>query len=186
MPPRSEGAVRRALARDCGPRFGQGENCKGTCRMTIRLAVRVEGIVQGVGFRPFVYALATRLGLGGSVSNDSQGVHIELEGSRNHVNQFLDALVQEAPPLASIESVTSSEARPKGDKEFVIAASVETANRLALVSPDGSGDLQVVVAAYRRGVGAFAIDGDELWRRAAPASPSARVGCWLAERTAAC
>jgi len=48
----------------------------------VRLEVRVEGIVQGVGFRPFVYALATRLGLAGSVRNDSHGAVVEVEGAR--------------------------------------------------------------------------------------------------------
>jgi hydrogenase maturation protein HypF len=56
--------------------------------MIIRLQIRVEGIVQGVGFHPFVYALATRLSLCGCVSNDSQGVIIAAEGERNNVEQF--------------------------------------------------------------------------------------------------
>ena len=75
--------------------------------MRTRLWIRVEGIVQGVGFRPCVYALATRLSLGGCVSNDSQGVLIEAEGERDNVDRFLAALKREAPPLAMIARVTS-------------------------------------------------------------------------------
>jgi hydrogenase maturation protein HypF len=71
----------------------------------IRLEIRVQGIVQGVGFRPFVFSLARRLGLGGFVSNDSEGVLIEIEGPLADVTGFLPALEKEAPPLASIEKV---------------------------------------------------------------------------------
>jgi hydrogenase maturation protein HypF len=74
--------------------------------MRTRLRIRVEGIVQGVGFRPCVYALATRLSLGGCVSNDSQGVLIEAEGEWDNVERFLAALEREAPPLAVIARVT--------------------------------------------------------------------------------
>jgi hydrogenase maturation protein HypF len=61
--------------------------------MRTRLRIRVEGVVQVVGFRPFVYALATCLSLGGCVSNDSQGVLIEVEGKREHVDRFLTAAI---------------------------------------------------------------------------------------------
>ncbi len=75
--------------------------------MTVRVAVRVEGVVQGVGFRPFVYALATRLGLGGFVGNDVDGVFAEVEGSDAAVSAFLRELKRDAPPLARIERVTT-------------------------------------------------------------------------------
>lgn len=58
----------------------------------VRTAVRVEGIVQGVGFRPFVYALAARLGLAGLVGNDLDGVFAEVEGTPSAVSEFLAAL----------------------------------------------------------------------------------------------
>ncbi|HEU5421469.1 MAG TPA: carbamoyltransferase HypF [Streptosporangiaceae bacterium] len=89
----------------------------------IRTAVRVEGIVQGVGFRPFVYSLATGLGLGGLVGNDPDGVFAEVEGDSAAVREFLVLLEQQAPPLARIERVTTTRLRPTGSAEFVIAAS---------------------------------------------------------------
>jgi hydrogenase maturation protein HypF len=102
----------------------------------VRLKIRVEGIVQGVGFRPFVYSLATSHGLGGCVSNDSQGVTIEIEGSPDAAARFLEALVRDAPPLALIERVDRSELDPCGETSFVIASSQAGPARTALVSPD--------------------------------------------------
>ena len=68
-----------------------------------RLRVRVEGTVQGVGFRPFVYRVATELGLGGWVLNDSRGVLIEAEGERQALEELLERLRTDAPPLAVVE-----------------------------------------------------------------------------------
>ena len=68
----------------------------------IRLEIRVKGMVQGVGFHPFVYALATRFGLAGSVSNDSRGVRIEVAGDEAELSRFLAALRREAPPPAAV------------------------------------------------------------------------------------
>ena len=73
----------------------------------IRTAVRVEGIVQGVGFRPFVYGLATRLGLAGLVGNDADGVFAEIEGDPAAVARFLVLLEREPPPLARIDKITT-------------------------------------------------------------------------------
>jgi hydrogenase maturation protein HypF len=89
----------------------------------IRTAVRVEGIVQGVGFRPFVYSLATSLGLGGLVGNDTDGVFAEVEGDVAAVQRFLVLLEQQAPPLARIERVTTSSLRATGSAAFAIAPS---------------------------------------------------------------
>ena len=75
-----------------------------------RTRVRVEGIVQGVGFRPFVHALAGRLGLAGLVGNDPGGVFVEVEGPAETVERFLAAMAAEAPPLAVIERVTATTA----------------------------------------------------------------------------
>ncbi|GER91069.1 hypothetical protein KDW_52310 [Dictyobacter vulcani] len=63
-----------------------------------RRRILVQGIVQGVGFRPFVYALATRWQLGGFVLNNSQGVVIEIEGSSERVHCFQVALQTDLPP----------------------------------------------------------------------------------------
>ena len=103
---------------------------------TIRTAVRVEGVVQGVGFRPFVYSLATGLGLGGLVGNDADGVFAEVEGTPAAVEEFLAALARDAPPLARIERVTTSAMEPDGTASFAIAPSQPGARRRTLVSAD--------------------------------------------------
>jgi hydrogenase maturation protein HypF len=102
----------------------------------VRAAVRVEGIVQGVGFRPFVYALANRLGLGGLVGNDVDGVFLEVEGSPSSVRSFLDALAREAPPLARVDRVTASPMTPSGSTSFEIVASEPGGRRRALIAAD--------------------------------------------------
>ena len=95
---------------------------------TVRTAVRVEGVVQGVGFRPFVYALATGLGLTGLVGNDLDGVFAEVEGPEAAVADFLGRLERDAPPLARIERVTTTAITPRQTPEFVIAASETSAD----------------------------------------------------------
>jgi hydrogenase maturation protein HypF len=103
----------------------------------IRTAVRVEGIVQGVGFRPFVYGLATRLGLGGLVGNDADGVFAEIEGDPAAVARFLVLLERESPPLARIDKVTTRDVTPAGSAAFAIAPSPAGGrSRRALVSAD--------------------------------------------------
>jgi hydrogenase maturation protein HypF len=77
-----------------------------------RARVRVTGVVQGVGFRPYVYRLADELGLSGWVLNDSRGVMLEVEGPPAAVEAFLTRLAPEAPPLAVVDSVHSSDRRP--------------------------------------------------------------------------
>ena len=69
-----------------------------------RWHLRVTGVVQGVGFRPFVYTLAKRLALTGWVLNNSQGVDIEIEGPLTDLDRFRVALLAEAPPLAIYNS----------------------------------------------------------------------------------
>ena len=102
----------------------------------IRTAVRVEGIVQGVGFRPFVYSLATRLGLGGLVGNDSGGVFAEVEGPPDAVAAFLESLAAEAPPLARVERITTAAMPADGTASFTIAPSEPGPQRRTLVSAD--------------------------------------------------
>jgi hydrogenase maturation protein HypF len=102
----------------------------------IRTAVRIEGIVQGVGFRPFVYSLATGLGLGGLVGNDADGVFAEVEGPPPEVAKFLDALAREAPPLARIERITTADIAPRGTASFTIAPSEAGRERRTLISAD--------------------------------------------------
>jgi hydrogenase maturation protein HypF len=102
----------------------------------IRTAVRVEGIVQRVGFRPFVYSLATSLGLGGLVGNDVDGVFAEVEGPPTAVETFLVSLASQAPPLARVERITTTAMRPDGTASFSIAPSEAGRQRRALVSAD--------------------------------------------------
>jgi hydrogenase maturation protein HypF len=102
----------------------------------VRTAVRVEGIVQGVGFRPFVYALANRLGLTGLVGNDVDGVFAEVEGSPAAVRSFLDTLEREAPPLARVDRVTATASVPLGSPVFEIVASEPGGRRSALIAAD--------------------------------------------------
>jgi hydrogenase maturation protein HypF len=84
----------------------------------IRTLVQVEGVVQGVGFRPFVYSLATRLGLAGHVGNDSAGVFIEIEGPPPRVRDFLARLERDAPPLARIDAVRTFAIEPRDGVGF--------------------------------------------------------------------
>jgi hydrogenase maturation protein HypF len=102
----------------------------------IRTAVRVEGIVQGVGFRPFVYSLATGLGLGGLVGNDVDGVFAEVEGPAAAVREFLRSLERDAPPLARIDRVTATAMAPAGTGSFRIVASGPAGQRRTLIAAD--------------------------------------------------
>ncbi len=88
-----------------------------------RAALVVCGVVQGVGFRPFVYRLALEEGLAGFVGNDTDGVTIEIEGPEEHVEAFRTRLRSEAPPLARIDSVTVRELPLARDTGFRIVAS---------------------------------------------------------------
>jgi hydrogenase maturation protein HypF len=101
-----------------------------------RRGVAVRGIVQGVGFRPFIYSLARRHGLVGFVRNDAEGVHIEVEGAPEALDLFVRGIMEEAPPLAVVETVSSWPLAVQGAQAFRIEESREGAQRRALVSPD--------------------------------------------------
>jgi hydrogenase maturation protein HypF len=101
-----------------------------------RREISVRGIVQGVGFRPFVYALAQHCRLSGVVQNDAQGVHVEVEGPRERVELFLRRIETDAPPLAVVEAVTWQSQAIRGGSEFRIEESRPGASKHALVSPD--------------------------------------------------
>ncbi len=100
------------------------------------MRIEVTGIVQGVGFRPFVHNLAGRHEIGGWVANDGRGVVIEAEGEKAAVAAFLAALRAEAPPLAVIGAVTATPLRPLGERGFAIRTSARADARTALISPD--------------------------------------------------
>ena len=104
----------------------------------IRVRARVEGTVQGVGFRPFVYRLAGELRLAGWVLNDERGVLLEVEGDPGSVEHFLRRLPAEAPPLAAVEGVRAEELEPTGERGFAIVASERRGEADAPVSPDGA------------------------------------------------
>ena len=93
-------------------------------------------MVQGVGFRPYVYRLALELGLAGWVLNDEHGVLIEIEGRDAVVEAFLQRLPKEAPPLAVVERVGTDALRPAGEIGFRIVESERRGEADALVSPD--------------------------------------------------
>ncbi|MDI9579126.1 MAG: acylphosphatase, partial [Thermobispora sp.] len=89
----------------------------------IRCRIRVEGIVQGVGFRSFVYALARELGLAGMVSDDAGGVVIEVEGPMTAISRFERSVRRDAPPLAVISRVVVEPIPALGEQGFAIIAS---------------------------------------------------------------
>jgi hydrogenase maturation protein HypF len=99
--------------------------------------LRIRGIVQGVGFRPFVYGLARRFGLAGTVWNDGEGVVVELEGPADDLDRFAVALREAAPPLARIDAVEASPFVPRGDDVFRIAHSRE-GRKATMVAPDAA------------------------------------------------
>jgi hydrogenase maturation protein HypF len=100
-----------------------------------RRRLRVKGVVQGVGFRPFVYGLARRHGLAGFVLNDGEGVVIEVEGEPPELEAFVGSLRTEAPALAHVAAVTAEPVPPSGEARFRIVASRAT-GASALVPPD--------------------------------------------------
>ncbi len=103
----------------------------------MRRHISVRGVVQGVGFRPFVFNLARRYGLAGWVCNTSGDVQIEIEGEAGQVAAFEQALLDEAPPLARIEGIAILDIAPAGgDGHFEIRESLPETGRYQLVSPD--------------------------------------------------
>ncbi len=101
---------------------GPGQNpAAGGAR--VRRGAAVRGVVQGVGFRPFVFRLAQEEGLSGFIGNDTDGVTIEVEGGAARVEAFIARLRAEAPPLARIDSVAVAELEAKGETGFRIVAS---------------------------------------------------------------
>jgi hydrogenase maturation protein HypF len=98
--------------------------------------VEVRGIVQGVGFRPFVFQLAEDHGLYGHVANTSSGVQIHVEGASARIEAFIRAIGAQAPPLAQITAIESRSTTPKQCTAFQIIPSRRGAGRSALISPD--------------------------------------------------
>ncbi|HEY7201328.1 MAG TPA: carbamoyltransferase HypF [Candidatus Dormibacteraeota bacterium] len=106
--------------------------------MAERLAVTVRGTVQGVGFRPFVFRLASRHALSGWVRNATGPVEIEVEGDPAGLQQFLDQLAAEAPPLASIEELRVATVPARGERGFRIELSRAAAGDFQAIAPDAA------------------------------------------------
>jgi len=104
-------------------------------RRMVRYSLTVRGIVQGVGFRPFMFRLAKSLSIRGFVKNTSEGVYAEIEGDESDCDEFIDELKQHPPALALIEDIEVQTLQLRGDTDFVIMAS-SNGVRNALISPD--------------------------------------------------
>ncbi len=101
------------------------------------LDLRIRGVVQGVGFRPFVYRLARRHALAGWVLNGESGVVVHVEGALDALDAFARAVVEEAPAAATVASVHTTTGVPEGFRDFEIRASDPSADRLtARIAPD--------------------------------------------------
>ncbi|MGH4123260.1 MAG: carbamoyltransferase HypF [Clostridium sp.] len=101
-----------------------------------RSFIVVEGIVQGVGFRPFVYNLAKDFGLKGWVNNNSQGVYIDVEGFEEDIDRFLKALKNNTLPLARIEKITIKSGSVLNYSSFEIKESQVSLDKITFISPD--------------------------------------------------
>ena len=105
--------------------------------MVERLSLKIHGIVQGVGFRPYAHKLIQGYGLGGYIKNTSSGVEMELEGEREKLDKLLKELPERAPRLALIEEMEASFSRElRGFKTFEIESSRREKHSNTLVSPD--------------------------------------------------
>jgi len=98
--------------------------------------LKVNGIVQGVGFRPFVFQLADQYGLKGEVANTSSGVSIHIEGPPEHIASFEKDLSGKSPPLACIVEISSQRSAVKNHAEFAIVKSKGQSEISTLISPD--------------------------------------------------
>jgi len=103
-----------------------------------RFRVRIEGVVQGVGFRPFIYQLAHACGLCGYVANTSDGVILEVQGADADLLRFMEELPQSVPPLARITRLDVETLPPADYGSFEIRASKAGQERRALISPDSA------------------------------------------------
>ncbi len=104
--------------------------------MVLRKRIEIEGVVQGVGFRPFVYKSAERWGVSGFVMNNGRGVVVEAEGPFDKLAGFLWTIRSDIPPLASITAFDVSDVAPSGASEFVIRQSESGIDTVAQISPD--------------------------------------------------
>ena len=104
--------------------------------MASACSIKVRGVVQGVGFRPFVFRLARANTLAGWVLNGDEGVEIFLEGADQGLKAFVRALETESPPAAEIASIEVQSSIPLGCNEFTIRESRRNEHLTARISPD--------------------------------------------------
>jgi len=104
--------------------------------LVARKRIQIQGVVQGVGFRPFVYRIAQRLDIRGYILNSSEGVVIEAEADEDALQKFVTALTAESPSLARIDAVEVFSIDANGADRFTIDESAPIAGRFALVPPD--------------------------------------------------
>ena len=104
--------------------------------MNCSMKIDIRGIVQGVGFRPFVYNLARQYGLFGFVRNDASGVSIEVEGEKSRIEKFVARIKTESPPLAALFKIKSYDIEPVGYDDFIIRDSDEHEEKFVPISPD--------------------------------------------------
>ena len=104
--------------------------------ITKRAKLLIKGIVQGVGFRPFIYNLANTYNLNGWVLNSTEGVDIDIEGNDEDVKEFIESIRKKAPPLAVIDSIDISYLSPANYKNFIIKSSKEDSNKYMKIAPD--------------------------------------------------
>ena len=100
------------------------------------LEILVTGLVQGIGFRPFVFRIAARLNLTGWVQNTNENVKIRVTGERQNIDRFLIALRNEAPPAARIDAITAREIEPESFAAFTILRSDNVSEKITDISPD--------------------------------------------------
>ena len=119
-----------------GESAGRGHAVADGAALVARLRFLVRGAVQGVGFRPFVYRLATELGLAGWVSNSLHGVSIEVEGGRDRLEDFIRRVDRERPPRAVIHELEYARVDPTGEADFAIRRGEASGIATAVILPD--------------------------------------------------
>lgn len=104
--------------------------------MKCRMRIDIKGIVQGVGFRPFIYNLARRYNLSGYVLNNTTGVSIEVEGDRAAIKVFMESIRTQSPPQAEIFEIKNHRVEPLGYQDFTIRDSEEQDEKFVPISPE--------------------------------------------------
>ena len=98
--------------------------------------LKITGLVQGVGFRPFIYRLAHELGVTGNVRNQTDGVRIHVEGASTAVEAFVAGIRSRAPVAAAVDEIEATEVAATGTERFVIVKSADFSDLVTRISPD--------------------------------------------------